>query len=143
MSFLTKLIIQEKVATVDFPEMDGFTVDVCFVGKDKLAKIRQQSLVAKFNKRSRTREEEVDSDKFLELYCEVVIKGWKGLTIKGLATLLPVNAAGMDPKEEVPYSPEDALLLLKNSTIFDQFVTDTLNDFSVFEAEEKAASVKN
>ena len=136
-------MIQEKVTTVDFPELDGFKVDICFVSKEKQAKIRQQSLVVKYNKRSRTREEEVDSDKFLELYAELVIKGWSGLTVRALSTLLPIETAGLDPKEDVPYSPEDALLLLKNSTIFDQFITDTLNDFSKFEDEAKAVEVKN
>jgi hypothetical protein len=49
----------------------------------------------------------------------------------------------MDAKEEVPYSADDALLLLKNSTLFDQFVTDSLNNFEGFERETKDAAVKN
>jgi hypothetical protein len=33
--------------------------------------------------------------------------------------------------------------LIKNSTIFDQFITDTLNNFDNFEQEAKAAEEKN
>jgi hypothetical protein len=49
----------------------------------------------------------------------------------------------MDAKESVPYTADDALLLLKNSTIFDQFVTDSLNNFEGFERESKEAAEKN
>ena len=49
----------------------------------------------------------------------------------------------MDAKQEIPYSAEDALDLLKNSTLFDQFITDTLNDFDNFEQDRKEADAKN
>ena len=108
-----------------------------------MMKIRNQALVYKFNKRTRQREEEVDNDKFLEAYADAVIKGWSGLTVRGLATLLPIDTGAMDAKEQVPYTADDALLLLKNSTIFDQFVTDSLNNFEGFERESKEAAEKN
>jgi hypothetical protein len=65
------------------------------------------------------------------------------LTVRGLSTLLPIDTSAMDAKEDVPYSADDALLLLKNSTLFDQFVTDSLNNFEGFERETKDAAVKN
>jgi len=136
-------MVTEKITEVDFPDIDGFKVQLCYVGRDRMMKIRNQALVYKFNKRTRQREEEVDNDKFLELYSEAVIKGWSGLNVRGLATLLPIDTSGSDAKEDVPYSPDDALLLLKNSTIFDQFVTDSLNNFEVFEKEAKEEAEKN
>lgn len=143
MSLIKKLMVTEKVTEVDFPDIDGFKVQLCYVGRDRMMKIRNQALVYKFNKRTRQREEEVDNDKFLEAYADAVIKGWSGLTVKGLSTLLPIDTSGVDAKEEVPYSADDALLLLKNSTIFDQFVTDSLNNFEVFERESKEQAEKN
>ena len=143
MSLIKKLMVTEKVTEVEFPDIDGFKVQLCYVGRDRMMKIRNQALVYKFNKRTRQREEEVDNDKFLEAYADAVIKGWSGLTVRALATLLPIDTAGADPEEEVEYSADDALLLLKNSTIFDQFVTDSLNNFEVFERESKEQAVKN
>lgn len=143
MSFIKKLMVDERVATVDFPDIDGFTVDICYIGRDRRAKIRNQSLEYKFNKRTRTREEEVNFDKFLELYSEAVIKGWKGLTIRRLSDLMPIDMSGMDPNKEIPYSPEDALELLKNSTVFDQFVNDTIENFEINEDEAKEEEEKN
>jgi len=136
-------MVTEKVSEVDFPDIDGFKVHVCYVGRDRLIKIRNSALVYKFNKRTRQREEEVDNDKFLEAYADAVIKGWSGLTVKGLGQLIPVDMTKMDAKQDIPYTAEDALDLLKNSTIFDQFITDTLNDFDNFEQDRKEADAKN
>jgi hypothetical protein len=49
----------------------------------------------------------------------------------------------MDATEEVEYSMEDAIELLKNSTIFDQFITDTMNDFEQFSVKKKETNIKN
>ena len=143
MSLIKKLMVTEKVTAVEFPDIDGFVVNLCYVGRDRMMKIRNQSLEYKYNKRTRQREEEVNNEKFLELYAEAVIKGWTGLSVRGLATLLPIDITSMNAREDVPYTAEDALLLLKNSTIFDQFVTDSLNNFEVFEREGKETTVKN
>ena len=100
-------------------------------------KVRNASLSYKFNKRTRQREEEVDNDRFLEAYAEKAIAGWKGLKIKHLPVLLPVDISSMDANEEVEYSNEDAIELLKNSTIFDQFITDSMNDFEQFSKKKQ------
>ena len=48
-----------------------------------------------------------------------------------MPALMPVDISGMDGNENIDYN-EDAIELLKNSTIFDQFITDTMNDFEQF-----------
>ena len=106
-------------------------------------KIRNQALVYKFNKRTRQREEEVDNDKFVEAYCERVIKGWKGLKVKHLPKLLPVDISSMKVDDDIPYSGEEALELLKNSSIFDQFITDTVNDLDRFSVQKRETDLKN
>lgn len=143
MSLIKKLMVTEKVTSVEFPDIDGFVVDLCYIGRERMVKIRNQSLEYRFNKRTRQREEEVNNEKFLEAYAEAVIKGWSGLTIRGLSNLIPVDMTGVDPNQEVPYNAEDALLLLRNSTIFDQFITDSINNFEVFERDSKETAIKN
>jgi len=96
MSMIKNLMIEEKIIEVEFPDSDGFLVKLSYVGRDKLMKIRNRALVFKFNKRTRQREEEVDNDKFLEEYSREVIRGWKGLTIRELARILPIDTAGAD-----------------------------------------------
>lgn len=140
---IKNLMIDEKIIEIEFPDSDGFFVKLSYVGRDKLMKIRNRALVFKFNKRTRQREEEVDNDKFLEEYSREVIRGWKGLTIRELARILPIDTTGAEMDKDVPYSEDDALELLKNSTIFDQFVTDCMNDFEIFERDTTEAAEKN
>ena len=64
-------------------------------------KIRNASLTYKFNKRTRQREEEVENDRFLENYAEKAILGWKGLKVKHMPALMPVDISGMDANENI------------------------------------------
>jgi hypothetical protein len=49
----------------------------------------------------------------------------------------------MKPTDDIPYTEEDALDLLRSSTIFDQFVTDALNDYEKFSINKREEDVKN
>ena len=143
MSKIGNLIAKETATWVDFPEIDGFEINLIYLTRDDLMKVRNRALTYKFNKRTRQREEEVDNDKFLEAYAEKAIKGWRGLKVKHLPILLPVDISTLDGEENVEYTEDDALDLLKNSTIFDQFITDFMNDFEQFSTMKKEEDVKN
>ena len=143
MSKISNLIAKETVVEIEFPDIEGFVVKLVYLGRDDLLKIRNSSLAYKFNKRTRQREEEVDNEKFVEEYARRAIKGWKGLTIGALPKLLPVDISSLNPKDVVEYSEEDALDLLKNSTVFDQFVTDAMNDYEKFSINKRELDTKN
>ena len=49
----------------------------------------------------------------------------------------------MDANENIEYSEEEALELLKSSTVFDQFVTDAMNDFEQFSKQKAEQNAKN
>ena len=53
------------------------------------------------------------------------------------------SISGDDGEEEISYSEEEALSLITNSTVFDQFVTDTMNEFEQFSITKKETDVKN
>ena len=57
--------------------------------------------------------------------------------------LMPVDISGMDVDDDIEYSNEDAIELLKNSTVFDQFITDAMNDFEQFSKKKTEADSKN
>ncbi len=143
MSKIKNLIAKESSTWVEFPDIEGFEINLRYLNREDLMKIRNASLTYKFNKRTRQREEEIDNDKFLEAYAEKAIAGWKGLKAKHLPVLLPVDISGMDANEEIEYSIDDAIELLKNSTIFDQFITDCMNDFEQFSKRKVETDVKN
>ena len=143
MSKIKNKIVKESSTWVEFPDIDGFEISLQYLTRDDLMKIRNASLTYKFNKRTRQREEEIDNEKFLESYAQKAIRDWRGLKMKHLPILLPVDISGDDPNEDVDYSEEDAIELLKNSTIFDQFITDTMNDFEQFSKKKKETDEKN
>ena len=143
MSKIKNLIAKETTSWVEFPDIDGFEIELVYLNREDLMKIRNRSLTFKFNKRTRQREEEVDNDKFLEAYSEKAIKGWKGLKAKHLPDLLPVDISNMDSEELIEYNEDEALELLKNSTVFDQFVTDCMNDYEQFSKKKEEEDEKN
>ena len=143
MSKIKNKIVKESSTWVEFPDIDGFQISLQYLTREDLLKIRNASLTYKFNKRTRQREEEVDNDKFLEAYAEKAIKGWKGLKAKHLPVLFPADISDLDPEEEIEYDEEDALELLKQSTVFDQFITDCMNDFEAFSRKKEEDDVKN
>ena len=91
MSKIKKMMAEQTSVWVDYPDIEGFSVNLKYLTREDLMKIRNASLTYKFNKRTRQREEEVDNDKFLEAYAERAIKGWRGLKVKHLPILLPVD----------------------------------------------------
>ena len=143
MSKIKNLVAKETTSTVEFPDIDGFEIELVYLNRDDLMKIRNRSLTYKFNKRTRQREEEIDNDRFLEHYCIKAIKGWTGLKAKHLPVLFPANISSMDPEEDIEYNEEDALELLKNSPVFDQYITDCMNDFEQFSVKKAKENVKN
>ena len=143
MSKISSLMATETVVDVEFPDVDGFIISLVYLTREDLMKIRNASLSFKFNKRTRQREEEIDNDKFLAEYTRRAVKGWKGLKVKHLPNLLPVDISTMDGEESLEYSEEEAIDLITNSTVFDQFITDTMNEFEQFSVTKKETDVKN
>ena len=137
------MIAEQSSVWVEYPDIDGFKVNLQYLTREDLMKIRNASLTYKFNKRTRQREEEIDNDRFLENYAEKAIVGWKGLKVKHMPALMPVDISGMDGDENIDYSSEDAIELLKSSTVFDQFITDTMNDFEQFSKKKAETDAKN
>ena len=143
MSKIKNMIAEQSSVWVEYPDIDGFKLNLQYLTREDLMKIRNASLTYKFNKRTRQREEEIDNDRFLENYAEKAIVGWKGLKVKHMPALMPVDISGMDGDENIDYSSEDAIELLKSSTVFDQFITDTMNDFEQFSKKKAETDAKN
>ena len=97
-----------------------------------MLKLRNRSIKQVLNKRTRAYEEQLDNDKFLVEYAKAVVKGWEGLKYSYLEELLLVDTSEVDPEECLEYSDENAEILLKNSSEFDNWVSDQLGDLENF-----------
>ena len=129
---LATLMTPSKTITMDYPGIDGFTVDITYLAREELLKLRNRCLKQKFNKKTRQFEDELDEDRFLTEYVKGVIKGWSGLKYNRLGELLLVDVSNQNPEEELPHSQENAELLMKNSNDFDTWVTETVGDLENF-----------
>jgi hypothetical protein len=129
---LSSLMTPSKTVTIDFPGFTGMDIDLTYLGRDELIKLRKRCVSTKFDKRTRQPEEVLDEDKFLTEYCKAVIKGWSGLKYRYLEELLLVDVSELDPDDELPFTQENAELLMKNSTTFDSWVTETVGDLENF-----------
>ena len=129
---LASLLTPSKTVTVDYPTLKGFSVDLCYLAREELIKLRSKCVSQKLNRKTRAFEETLDEDKFLTEYCKAVIKGWKGLKYKYLEELLLVDISGLEPEDELEFSVENAETLMKNGADFDTWVTDITGDLENF-----------
>jgi hypothetical protein len=129
---LASLMTPSKTVTLDYPGIDGWTIDITYLAREELLKLRNRCLKQKFNKKTRQFEEQLDDDRFLTEYVKGVIQSWTGLKYKNLGELLLVDVSHLDPEDELPFSQENGELLMKNSSDFDTWVTEITSDLENF-----------
>jgi len=129
---LSSLMTPSKTVDIDFPGFTGTNIKLTYLGRDELIKLRKRCVTTKFDKRTRQPEEILDEDKFLTEYCKAVIKDWSGLKYRYLEELLLVDVSALDPEDCLPYTQDNAELLMKNSTVFDGWVTETVGELENF-----------
>tara|TARA_Y100001938_G_C7947266_1_gene357398 strand:- start:305 stop:733 length:429 start_codon:yes stop_codon:yes gene_type:complete len=129
---LASLMTPSKTVSVKFPGYTGMSVDVCYLAREELIKLRKKCITTKWNKKTHQPEEELEDEKFIQEYTKAVIKGWKGLKYRYLEELLLVDIADLDPEDNLPYTEENAELLMKNASSFETWVTETVGDLENF-----------
>ena len=129
---LKSLLTPSKTVSIDYPGYEGFAIDLCYLSREELVKLRNKCLKQKFNKKTRAFEDSLDDELFLTEYVSAIIKGWKGLKYKYLEEFLLVDVSKLDLEDELDYTQENAELLMRNSGDFDQWVTDTVGDLENF-----------
>lgn len=128
---LKTLLVPSKDVEVEYPGFEGFKVNVAFLSRETLIAVRKKATKHTFKNRQPV--EELDDDLFLKLYVQASIKGWTGLKLSYLEQLAPVDLTGQKPEDELDYSEENALFLMKSSSNFDAFISDTVTDLGNFQ----------
>ncbi len=129
---LKSLLTPSKTVSIDYPGYDGFCIDLTYLAREELLKLRNKCVKQVLNRKTRAFEDKLDEELFMMEYVSSIIKGWKGLKFKYLEEFLLVDISGQDPEKELEYTTENAELLMKNSSDFDQWVTDTVGDLENF-----------
>ena len=139
---LKKLMVDTKSAWIEYPGLDGFSVEVVNLSRKELTALRKRCTTTKFDRKTRQPVENLDEEKFVVEFAQASIKGWKGLTLEHLETLLLINSDGEDPKAEVNYSVENAEILVTNSSEFDTWLNEVVFDLDNFRGGAKRAVPK-
>ena len=132
---LKTLLVPSKSVEVEFPGFPGFKIDVSFLSRETLVNIRKKATKTTF--KNRVSSEEVNDDLFLQLYVQASIKGWSGLKLSYLEQLAPVDLTGQNLDDELAFTEENALFLMKSSTNFDAFVSETVTDLGNFQVSKE------
>ena len=135
-------MVDTKSAWVDFPGLDGFSVEVTNLSRKELTGLRKRCTGQKFDRKTRQVVETLDEDKFVKEFSTSVVKGWKGLTLEHLETLILIDVGDQDPSTEVEFTEENAEVLVTNSTEFDTWLNEVVFDLDNFRGGAKGADTK-
>lgn len=127
---LKSLLVPSKAVEVEYPGMPGFKINLAFLSRETLLNIRKKSTKTTF--KNRQPQEEFNEELFLQLYVDNAIKGWQGLKLSYVEQLAPVDLSNHDPNDLLEYTSENALYLMKNSSNFDAFISEQVNDLGNF-----------
>ena len=134
---LKSLLVDSKTAWVDFPGLEGFSVELANLSRKELVNLRKRCTTNKFNRKTRMFEESLDESKFVDEFTSATVKGWKGLKLDYLQDLLLVDLTGQDPQKELEYTHENAKQLVENSNEFDNWLNEVVFDLENFRTESK------
>lgn len=139
---LKKLMVDSKSAWVDFPGLDGFSVEVVNLSRKELTNLRKRCTGQKFDRKTRQIMETIDEEKFVKEFTAATVKNWKGLRLEHLETLLLVDTEGQDLSTEVEYSLDNAEILVSSSTEFDTWLNEVVFDLDNFRSLSKTGDVE-
>ncbi len=127
---LKSLLVPSKTVEVEYPGFPEFKIDIGYMSRETLISLRKKSTKNSF--KGKAVQDDFNEELFLELYVDAAIRGWKGLRFSYVNLLVPVDVSKFDPLDELAYSKENALMLMKNSSQFDNFISEQVNDLANF-----------
>ena len=134
---LKSLLVDTKTTWVEFPGLENFEVELANLSRKELVSLRKKCTTNKFNRKTRAFEESLDDDKCGKEFTSSTVKGWKGLQLGYLEDLLLVDLKGQDVTKELDYNEENALLLVENSSEFDNWLNEVVFDLENFRTNFK------
>ena len=139
---LKSLLVDSKTTWAEFPGLDGFEVELANLSRKELVNLRKKCTQSKFNRKTRAFEETLDDEKFVKEFSESTIKNWKGLKLSYLEDLILVDLKGQNLEEEMEHTLENALVLVENSSEFDNWLNEVVFDLENFRSKEPANNKK-
>ena len=132
---LKELMVESKSAWVEFPGLEGFEIEIVNLGREKLIEMRKSCMHERFDRKTRLPISELDEKKFVKVFTKESVKNWKGFKLSDLEQIMLTDIGDADPEAELPFSEENAVLLVTNSPDFDNWLNDAVFDLSNFRSK--------
>lgn len=121
---LAQLALKTKEVEFEFPLDPKFKVKITHLSKPEEMRLREDSLVTKFDDETNLPYQVADPEKYLKNFATRTITGWSGLTYSSLSKLMLIDETQVEDMEaEVEYNEDNAVTLLKYSKHFDTWVS--------------------
>ena len=132
---LRQLMVDTKSVWIDYPSLEGFSVEVANLSRKELTALRKRCTTQKFDRKTRAISEALDEEKFITHFTQSVVKNWKGLSLDHLETLLLIDKGDKEGSEELPFTKENAELLVSQSNEFDTWLNEVVFDLDNFRSK--------
>lgn len=136
---------EKLTAVVEFK--DGMYFTVHYTTANALQTALSGAKYLQWNNAKKSREEIVDVDRFAANLVKHCLTGWKGVTIRKIAKYTMMNLKAVSEEEldtEIPFTREDAAMLLKRLEGFDSWLMEVARDPSIYrDAVQQEAITKN
>ena len=130
---LSELKVDTRSVWMEFDDsMPGFEVELNYIPRSEMTAIVKGCQKQKQNRVTRQIETSLDEEKFIDKFVERGINDWKGLTPENIQDLVPVKVSGAEEGDEIPFSHNNAVFLLKESQWFDEWVNEKISDVDSF-----------
>jgi len=139
---LKNLLVDSKTTWVEFPGLEGFEVELALLSRKELMNLRKKCTDNKFNRKTRAFEETLNDDKFVKEFTNATVHNWKGLKLAYLEDLLLVDLSSVNKEDHMDYSEENAMILVDNSSEFDNWLNEVVFDLENFRSPEPKKVVK-
>ena len=134
-------MVETRDVSVDFEALPGFSVTLGYMSKAVTRRIAKDATTSKMDGSGNV-VSDFDQDAFMVAFCNEAIKGWTGLTYGKLAQLMLIDEDLIEDLDaELPYSEDNAQVLLKQSTIFDNWVNERVGEIATFRIKKGGAAV--
>lgn len=138
---LKNLMVDTKSAWVNYAGLEGFEVEVVNLGREKLMALRKGCIEQRMDRKTKMVVESLDEKKFVKEFTNATVKNWRGLKLSYLEDLMLVDITAEDPNVELPYSTENAELLVSNSGEFDTWLNEVVFDLERFRSKRDSSIV--
>lgn len=130
----------EDVPEAEVEYLDGFKVTLRFVHRSAFTALAEKFRKLEWNTVTHAREERVDTARVNAEFIERYVVGWKGLTPEILVKMIPItDEVDFSEVTEIPFTQENAKLLMGENADFESFVVQMATDVSNFQSAHKEA----